>query len=80
MEHILLKRHIGDDGVLKLNLPTRFRNHRVEVLVIMQPLEEEEVDEMGWPIGFFEETYGSLADDPLERPAPLPPDVRDEIE
>lgn len=21
-----------------------------------------------WPIGYFEQTYGSLADDPLERP------------
>ncbi len=80
MEHIRLKSHVGDDGVLKLNLPTRFRNYRMDVLVVMQPLEEEEVDEMGWPIGFFEETYGSLADDPIERPAPLPLDVREEFE
>lgn len=22
----------------------------------------------GWPVGYFEETYGALAEDPLERP------------
>lgn len=25
-------------------------------------------DDLGWPPGFFEETYGALADDPLTRP------------
>jgi hypothetical protein len=29
---------------------------------------------------FVNATYGSLADDPIERPEPLPLDVRDEIE
>lgn len=29
---------------------------------------------------FLELTYGSLADDPIERNQPLEPDVRDEIE
>ena len=27
----------------------------------------EPLDAMGWPVGFFEETFGSLADDPIER-------------
>jgi hypothetical protein len=26
------------------------------------------LDERGWPHGFFEQTFGSLADDPLTRP------------
>jgi len=25
-------------------------------------------EELGWPPGFFEQTEGSLADDPIERP------------
>src|SRR5580700_6452383 len=33
---------------------------------IVEPHPENE-DENGWPIGFIESTYGSLADDPLER-------------
>lgn len=41
---------------------------------------EQQTDEMGYPIGYFEETYGSMADDPIERNQPLYPDVRDEIE
>lgn len=34
----------------------------------------------GWPPGFFERTYGSLADDPIERPPQGDFEVRDEIE
>ncbi len=34
----------------------------------------------GWPPGFFERTYGSLADDPMERPPQGDYEVRDEIE
>jgi hypothetical protein len=34
----------------------------------------------GWPPGFFERTYGSLADDPIERPPQGDYEVRDEIE
>ena len=30
-------------------------------------LPEETVDPKGWPKGFFEETFGSVADDPIER-------------
>jgi len=29
-------------------------------------------DELGYPIGYFEDTAGSFADEPLERPADLP--------
>lgn len=81
MKTIKLMTRVGDDGVLKLEMPTGVTNRRLEVLIVVQPLEEEEeVDELGWPVGFFERTYGALADDPLERPAELPPDVRDAIE
>jgi len=39
----------------------------------------EATDEHGWPAGFFEETYGSLADDPLERLPQGEPEVRETI-
>lgn len=44
--------------------------------------EEEAVDALGWPIGFFEETYGSMADDPMDEidNSKLPPPIRDEVE
>ena len=55
-------------------------NRKLDILIVMHPVEETEVDEFGWPIGFFDRTYGALADDPIERPTEWPPDVRDEIE
>ena len=45
----------------------------------MRPNEVELVDEMGYPLGYFEDTYGMFADDPIERNQPRLPDVRDEI-
>ncbi len=67
METIKVKTHVGDDGILRLEVPTGLSNRELEVLVVLQPLQIEAVDEMGWPIGFFDRTYGALADDPIER-------------
>lgn len=78
METIKLKTHVGSDGILKLEVPVNVRNADLEVVVVMQP-SEHPVDELGWPIGFFEETYGSLADDPIERPSQGEYEVRDEV-
>lgn len=80
METIKLRTHIGDDGILKLELPASMNNRAVEIVVVVQALEENPVDAMGWPVGFFDRTYGALADDPLERPPQLPLETRDEIE
>ena len=80
METIKLKTYIGSDGLLKLELPTGIKNRELEVVVVMQPLEAEAVDELGWPIGYFEETYGSMADDPIERGPQGEFETRDELE
>ncbi len=79
METIKLKTHVGDDGLLKLELPTGVTNRELEVLVVMQPLEDEEVDDLGWPIGYFEETYGSMAHEPMQRGDQGEYKVRDEL-
>jgi hypothetical protein len=68
MDSLKLKTHVGSDGILKLELQTGVANRDLEVLVVMQPLETQPVDDLGWPLGFFERTYGALADDPIERP------------
>jgi hypothetical protein len=80
METLKLKAHVGEDGVLKLEVPTGQRNREVEVLVVMQPLNGEETDSLGWPVGFFDRTYGALADDPIERPEQLPLEDREDVE
>ncbi|MCD4686472.1 MAG: hypothetical protein K8S97_11110 [Anaerolineae bacterium] len=76
METIRVKTRIGADGLLKLEMPVGVANVDADVVIVfaVQPTTEEE----DWA-DFVNATYGSLADDPIERPAPLPPDVRDEI-
>jgi hypothetical protein len=34
---------------------------------LSEATDDEPRDALGWPIGYFEETYGSMADDPIER-------------
>lgn len=46
----------------------------------MEHLEDQPLDGNGWPVGFFNRTYGALVDDPIERPPQLPLEERDPIE
>ncbi|MDZ4670324.1 MAG: hypothetical protein SH821_05600 [Phototrophicales bacterium] len=39
-----------------------------------------ETDTLGWPVGFFERTYGAFADNPIERPEQLSLETREELE
>jgi hypothetical protein len=81
MVSIRLQTHVGKDGILRLEVPLDISDTDVDVeIAIQQTPAPEETDELGWPIGFFEETYGSLADDPIERPPQGELEVRDEIE
>jgi hypothetical protein len=66
-------------------VPDEFQNRDVEVIIL--PLEENgssakevERDEMGYPVGFFEATAGSLTDDPIERAPQGEIDIREEIQ
>jgi prevent-host-death family protein len=46
--------------------------HGEPAAVLMSPAVHEGIQGMesypAWPAGYFEETYGALAEDPLERP------------
>jgi len=76
METITLKTHIGDDGVLKFEMPVGVTNVDADVVVVFNVRQSEKED---W-VAFINRTYGILADDPIERPEQPPYDVRDEIE
>jgi hypothetical protein len=80
MDTMKIKAQIGEDGILKLEVPTGLSAREVEVLLVLETIEAQATDENGWPIGFFERSYGTLADDPIERPAQPPLEERDEIE
>ena len=80
MQTITLKAHADHDGIVKLEIPTNLADHEIEIVLVMQSLSQDVLDSMGYPVDYFEETYGSFADDPLERHQPLQVDGRDEIE
>ena len=80
MQTISLKAHADHNGLVKLEIPTDLADSELDVVVVLQPIAPEPLDAMGYPIGYFEATYGSFADEPLERNQPLQADVRDELE
>jgi hypothetical protein len=61
-------RQIIEDAPETISIPPELRHQRVEI--IFWPLEkpEPERDANGWPVGFFEETAGSIPDFPEREP------------
>ncbi|HEY9849985.1 MAG TPA: hypothetical protein V6D28_11040 [Leptolyngbyaceae cyanobacterium] len=69
MQTIKLHSYVGDDGILHLDVPVGIADTDLEITVTVQPvtgIETETHQGKGWPPGFFEETFGSLKDEPLE--------------
>ena len=67
METFTLKARSDKDGMIRLEIPTNISDKDLEIVVVMQTIVDEPVDAMGYPIGYFDETYGSLKNDPLDR-------------
>ncbi|MCC5604827.1 hypothetical protein [Nostoc favosum] len=69
MQSIKLRSHVGSDGILHLEIPLGITDKEIEVTVTYQQLEPsappKTPEELGWPAGFFEQTYGSCQDDPI---------------
>ena len=82
MQTITLKARADSAGVLKLEIPTNLAGQEIEVVLVLQPViaKAVDVDANGYPIGYFESTFGSLADEFLERQQPPYPDERDSLE
>lgn len=66
MKTMTLRARSNRDGMVQLEVPTNLPESEIEIVLVMQPIETAAVDAMGYPIGYFEETYGSFADEPLE--------------
>jgi hypothetical protein len=66
MQNIQLKTYIGEDGILKVQMPDAVKNTQLEVLVVFQPTPEAKTPKhRGWPPDFFNRTWGSCADAPI---------------
>ncbi len=61
---IPVKTRLEADGILNLRLSTGLPEADVEVVVIVQPVDTRA---QTWPTNFFQETYGTFSDYPIER-------------
>ncbi len=62
-----MKAQTDKDGKLRIGLPARFANKKLEiVLVFSVEGEAEALDENGYPVGLLEATYDVSVDTPLE--------------
>ena len=84
MQSIKLCSHVGADGILHLDIPVEVTDKQIEVTVTYQMLEPSTApktpEELGWPPGFFEQTAGALADDPIQRYPQGEYDARESLE
>lgn len=70
METIKLKTHINADGILTIEVPSQFKDKETEIVVVLSEISatvQPQLDAMGYPIGYFEATFGICADNPIER-------------
>ena len=60
--------HVGEDGILHLDVPVGLTHAELDVTVTIKPVTPpaaKTLEELGWEPGFIERTYGSCADDPI---------------
>jgi hypothetical protein len=75
-----IESRVGNDGVLALRVPLSPSDANTEVIVTIQPKSplSHQTSTSSWPPGYFDKTYGCLANDPLtapEDPVPMPEDL-----
>lgn len=63
METIHVRSRSDADGILHLDIPVNLKD--AEFTVTIEAVEPAPVGQ-GYPLGFFEQTYGSCQDDPIE--------------
>jgi hypothetical protein len=83
MVTISAKGRVKLDGTLDLHVTTGMSETDVEVLLVLAPLvikiEASSSKEGGWPDGYFENTFGSLRDNPIAYEPPPEFEKRQEL-
>jgi len=65
-----VKTRVMPDGTLQGAIPTGLPDADVDVLVVVRPVaacNTGSATPVSWPEGFFDKTFGCLAEDPLVR-------------
>ena len=67
---LTIESRVDKDGVLSLRVPLGPSDANSDVIVTIQPkpAPANPKPAKDWPPGYFEKTYGALANDPLEIP------------
>lgn len=76
-QSLRIESRVGKDGVLTLRVPLAASDANAEVIVTIQPKVRSSgaASGSGWPSGYFNQTYGCLANDPMtipDDPVPAP--------
>jgi hypothetical protein len=82
MASFSLKTRVKPDGTLQVAIPTGLPEADVDVLVVVRPLHasnEKGAAAGAWPEGFFDRTFGCLAEDPMVRERQLQHEVREKL-
>ncbi|HIK09548.1 MAG TPA: hypothetical protein IGS52_04660 [Oscillatoriaceae cyanobacterium M33_DOE_052] len=84
MQIIKLKVRSDAEGKVIFQVPQDLANQELEMAVIYQPVAQtspiQPPESLGWPAGFFEQTAGCLADEPLVRYDQGEYELREDIE
>ncbi len=77
-----VKTRVTPDGMLQVVIPTGLPEADVDVLVVVRPVTACTAGGSApgsWPEGFFDKTFGCLAEDPLVREPQLQPEAREKL-
>ena len=77
-----LKTRVMPDGTLQVAIPTGLPEADVDVLVVVRPVaagSTRNAAPESWPEGFFDRTFGCLAEDPLVREPQLRHEAREKL-
>ena len=78
-------RHVFEKLPASIRVPSELRHRRVEVILLPldEPVSEETsaaLDDLGWPLGFFERTAGQWSGEPLLRDSQGAYETREELD
>jgi hypothetical protein len=72
MQTLRVRERTGKDGVLHVSVPLGIPDTDCEVVLVVQSGQTKTPstapEELGWPPGYFEDTFGSIDDETFVRP------------
>lgn len=82
MESFKVKTKIGEDGILRVEMPSEAKNVELEVLIIFETVNNQELQPKtthGWHPDFFEKVIGGWQGEPLVRGEQGEYEIREEL-